>query len=303
VASFPMADAPAEVYETSGRSAWPLRLYVGRDEWGTDRWITLPGTTGITVGGLPMFGKTSLVMSWLCQLAASPAVQFCFVDGKGGGDYSPWCDRAWIYTGDNLPAAASSIEDVHSLMRARLYQAEQTGQRNWWRTGPTELRPLIVTVIDECHTFFDLEAVKGDRGAEAQVRACRSLTGQLVRKGRSVLFLTILVTQKQTSDAIPTSIRDNARLGLSFAVKTRDAAVAGLGEHIRQYESYCPTTLQDPAYVGVCTASLRTGHDPFVRLRVPEITEEAAEDRARQSQDAYHDPSAPPSTVPLVLAS
>ena len=54
------------------------------------------------------------------------------------------------------------------------------------------------------------------------------MTAQLIKKGRSVLFLTILLTQKGTSDAIPTAIRDNAGLGFSFAVKTKDAAVAGL---------------------------------------------------------------------------
>ncbi|MBV9720286.1 MAG: cell division protein FtsK, partial [Candidatus Eremiobacteraeota bacterium] len=70
---------------------------------------------------------------------------------------------------------------------------------------------------------------------------------------------------------------------LSFAVKTRDAAVAALGEGIHEYPSYCPTTLQSPEYVGVATAAIRTGHDPFVRLRVPEISEQAAAARAVQT--------------------
>ena len=158
-------------------------------------------------------------------------------------------------------AAAAALEDAHSLMRSRFGTVlEQTGHRNAWRAGPTERFPLVVVVIDECHTFFDLDGVKGDQQAPRRhVRTCRTLAGQLVKKGRSVLMLTILITQKQTSDAIPTAIRDNCGFGVSFAVKTKDAAVASLGDHIREYPSYCPTTLQDPAYVGVCTAALRTG--------------------------------------------
>lgn len=302
LAPFPMAEAPPGVYENH-ETAGISRLYLGRDEWGDDRWITLPGTAGITVGGLPMFGKTSLALSWLMQLAGTPAVQFVFIDGKGGGDYSDWADRAWIYAGDELPAAAAAFEDTHALMRSRLGEAERTRERNWWRTGPTAERPLIVTVVDECHTFLDLDAVKNDKAAEAQVRICRTLGAQLVRKGRAVLMLSVFLTQKQTSDAISTSIRDNCRVGLSFATKTRDAAVAGLGEHIREYPSYCPTTLQDPAYVGVCTAALRTGHDPFVRLRVPEISEQAAEARARESLHARRDPTATTPARPLTAVS
>jgi S-DNA-T family DNA segregation ATPase FtsK/SpoIIIE len=280
----------------------PLRVYLGRDEWAADRRLNLPGLTGITVGGLPGYGKTSFINSLLCQLAGLP-VQFVFIDGKGGGDYADWHDRAWIWTGDELDAAAAALEDAHALMRTRFGTVrEQTGHRNAWRVGPTERFPLVVVVIDECHTFFDLDGVKGDQQAEKYVRTCRTLAGQLVKKGRSVMMLTILITQKQTGDAIPTAIRDNCGFGVSFAVKTKDAAVASLGDQIREYPGVCPTTLQDPgAYVGVCTAALRTGTDPFVRLRVPEITEEAAAVRAAETAGKRSDPSllaALPETAP-----
>lgn len=74
--------------------------------------------------------------------------------------------------------------------------------------------------------------------------------------------------------------------------------MAALGDHIREHPSYCPTTLQDPAYVGVCTAALRTGQDPFVRLRVPEVTEEAAAARAAETVSKRLDPTAIPVAVP-----
>jgi S-DNA-T family DNA segregation ATPase FtsK/SpoIIIE len=279
---------------TSGFDSF--RLYIGRDEWGVDRHLPLRGVAGITIGGLPGYGKTSLVNSWLCQLAGSSEVQFVIIDGKGAGEYDHWADRAWIYTGDDLPAAAAALEDTHALMRSRFAQRQRDAT-------------LIVTVIDECHTFMDLDAVKGDRQAEAHVRSVRALTGQLVRKGRVALMVTILLTQKQTGDAIPTFIRDNSGLGLAFALKTKEAAVASLGDHIREYPGHCPTGLQDPAYVGVCTASLRTGLDPFVRVRVPEITEEAAAERAVQTASMRRDPCAmhqaevPADEVPALTAT
>jgi S-DNA-T family DNA segregation ATPase FtsK/SpoIIIE len=136
--------------------------------------------------------------------------------------------------------------------------------------------------------------VKGNREAEQQVRACRALTGQLVKKGRSVMMLTVLATQKADGQAIPTFVRDQCRYSLSFATKTREASVCALGENIRDYASYCPTTLQDPQYVGVCTASLRTGQDPFVRIRVPEVTEEAAAARASETACKRSDPRLTP---------
>jgi S-DNA-T family DNA segregation ATPase FtsK/SpoIIIE len=267
------------------------RLYIGRDEWGADRWLPLIGVSGITVAGLPGTGKTSLVNSWLCQLAGSAAVQFVIIDGKGSHEYDEWAPRSWITVGDDLEDASSALEDAHALMRSRFATLlEQTGHRNGWHAGPTPDFPLIVTVIDEAHTFFDLDAVKGDRQSDAHVRACRSLTAQLVKKGRVALMVTIVMTQKATADAIPTAIRDNCPLALSFAVRTKEAAVAALGDGIREYPGHCPTGLQDPAYVGVATASLCTGLDPFVRVRVPAISEAAAADRAAATAHLRADP-------------
>jgi len=159
-----------------------------------------------------------------------------------------------------------------------------------WRAGPTPDDPLVVVLVDECHTFFDLDAVKGDKDAEQHVRTCRAMAGQLVRKGRAAMMLTVPMTQKQTSDAIPTMIRDNCGLSLCFAVKTTEAAVATLGELIRDYPSFNPVTLQADEYTGVCTASLRTGQDPFVRLRVPEVSEAAAAARAAETAPLRRDP-------------
>ena len=66
----------------------------------------------------------------------------------------------------------------------------------------------------------------------------------------------MLLTQRATGDAIPTRIRDNCQVAISFATRTMDGAVAALGEEIRQHPDASPVLLNDPAYVGVAVTSL-----------------------------------------------
>ncbi len=257
----------------------PAVLHVGRDDFGNDRYLPLRGLTGICVSGLPGYGKTSLINSWLCQLTTTPAAQFVLLDGKDGGDQSPWHDRAWRHAGDQLADALEVLEDQHAEMRRCLRNiVSLCGQRNAWNAGgPTDDLPLLVTVLDECQTYLDLAQHRGDRAMEGLARRCIALTGELIRKGRSVLCLTILATQKTTGDSIPTSLRDNSGLAVSFALKTTESSVAALGDAIREYPGYSPTLLREtPTGIGAAVATLATGTDPFTRLRVPEITEQWA---------------------------
>ena len=268
----PAADVPAAVLGEGVADLRRLQLLLGRDEWASWRHLSLNDTPGITVGGLPGFGKTEFVRWLLRQLDGVP-LKLTVIDGKGSFDYDDIADRCWISTGDDLLGAAAALERAHGEMRSRLGSVLDLtgGYRNAWHVGPTKAMPLQLTIIDEAHTFYDLEGNKGDREAEAAIRACRMHTTQLVKKGRSVLCVTVIVTQKQTSDAVPTSIRDVCGAGFSFACRSREGSVSALGETIRNYELYCPTTLQDASYVGVMTARLRTGLDPFVRIRVPRL--------------------------------
>ena len=276
-----MADAPAGVY--GSRSVLPARVYLGRDEWGGDRFALLANITGAVVAGMPGTGKTTLASSLLCQLAPSPAVRLAIADGQGGADFEPWRHRAYAYAGDNRADAAGLLEDIHAEMRHRFATVlERTGHRNAWKTGPTEAFPLLFLVVDEAHGYLDESMAKGDKAAEAHVRTCRAMLGQLVRRGRSVLIFSLILSQKPTSDAVPSFISANAGLRLCFGVQTIDGAVSVLGETIREHPTLSPLTLQGPESVGVLTARLTTAGLPFTRLRVPEVSEEAADARARE---------------------
>jgi len=282
----------------------PTVLYFGRDDFGNHRYLPLRGLTGICVSGLPGYGKTSLISNWLCQLTTTPAAQFALLDGKDGGDQEPWHERAWRHGGDQLADALDVLEDQHAEMRRRLRNiVSLCGQRNAWNaSGPTEQLPLLVTVIDECQTYLDLGQHKGDRALEGLARHCIALVGELIRKGRSVLCLTILATQKTTGDSIPTSLRDNSGLAVSFALKTTESSVAALGDAIREYPGYSPTLLREtPNAIGTAVATLTTGTDPFCRLRVPEITEQWAAARAFTTAHHRRDPRELAAAKPVLL--
>ncbi len=283
-------EAPRGTY---ARTAYSPVSYFGRDEWAEHRYLNLRGVTGIAIGGLPDYGKTSLVRSLMCQDYTTAAVQHVVLDGKGGGDYHGQRDRLWILAGHDLEEAADVLAGREAVMNRRLAAAGRiSGPVNRWDIGPTDEYPLIDITVDECHSFFDLEAVKGDKAKEQLVRQCRTSTANMIRMGRSVLFRVKVITQKQTSDAIPTAIRDICQVSVSFATN-QTGAEAVLGELIKSYPSYSPTGLTEkPTYVGVCTSNLRTGSDPFVRLRVPAVTDYEATATALDTMHLSTDPEA-----------
>ncbi|MFE0175139.1 cell division protein FtsK [Streptomyces sp. NPDC059002] len=264
---------------------------LGVDEFGMPVFVPLKEVPGVAVGGLPGFGKTSCVNRLVCDWAPSPAVQYVFFDGKVShayeGDYADLVQRAFAFCGDDLEEANKLFKELVELRRGRSASIRNVlGVKNMWHVGPSADWPLVVIVIDEAHTYF-----RDHKGSDAATKRLAALAAEnarlvedLVKKGRSVGFLTLLTTQKTTGDAIPTFIRDVCPVGLSFAQKTVDAAVAALGDDIREWPDASPVTLQDPAYVGVAVMS-QHGRPGFMRIRTPYV---ADEDAARVAEQTAH---------------
>jgi hypothetical protein len=235
--------------------------------------VRLAEVSGSVVGGLAGFGKTMLVAHLLGQLAPSPAVQFVLIDGKGGPDYDHLFPRAWLSAKDDLGKVRDVLRQVHRLMVDRQGAIAQVlGATDAWHLGPSPAWPLVVVVIDEAHSFFHER-----KGTSPEVKAHNALVAELsrlveelVRKGRNVAIGVMLLTQRATGDAIPTRIRDNCQVAISFATRTLDGAVAALGEEIRQHPDASPVLLNDPAYVGVAVTSL-PGRPGFHRVRTPQV--------------------------------
>jgi S-DNA-T family DNA segregation ATPase FtsK/SpoIIIE len=250
---------PARVDLSGMAPASLTSWWLGWAEDGTAVFIRLAEVSGSVVGGLAGFGKTMLVAHLLGQLAPSPAVQFVLVDGKGGPDYDRLVPRAWLSAKDDLDQVRDVLRHVHRLMVGRQGAIAQVlGVTDAWHLRPSPSWPLVLVVIDEAHTFFHER-----KGTAPEVKAHNALVAEvsrlveeLIRKGRNVAIQVMLLTQRATGDAIPTRIRDNCQVAISFATRTVDGAVAALGEEIRQHPDASPVLLNDPAYVGVAATSL-----------------------------------------------
>src|SRR5512132_2377685 len=220
--------------EPATLSSW----WLGWSEDGNLVMVRQAEVSGMVVAGLAGFGKTMLVAHFLGQLAPSPAVQFVLIDGKGGPDYDRLVPRAWLSAKDELGEVREVLRRVHRLMVDRQASIAQVlGVTDAWHPGPSPSWPLIVVVIDEAHTFFHERKgtspeVKAHNAAVAELSR---LVEELIRKGRNVAIQVMLLTQRATGDAIPTRIRDNCQIAISFATRTVDGAVAALGEEVRQH--------------------------------------------------------------------
>jgi DNA segregation ATPase FtsK/SpoIIIE, S-DNA-T family len=265
--------APAGIELTGTAPASLESWWLGWAEDGSLVMVRLAEVSGTVVGGLAGFGKTMLVAHLLGQLAPSEAVQFVLIDGKGGPDYDRLIPRAWLSAKDDLDQVRDVLRQVHRLMVDRQASiAPVLGVTDAWHLGPSPTWPLVIVVIDEAHTFFHER-----KGTSPEVKAHNALVAELsrlveelIRKGRNVAIQVMLLTQRATGDAIPTRIRDNCQIAISFATRTVDGAVAALGEEIRQHPDASPVQLNDPAYVGVAVTSL-PGRPGFHRVRTPQV--------------------------------
>jgi DNA segregation ATPase FtsK/SpoIIIE, S-DNA-T family len=215
------------------------------------------------------------------------------VDGKGGPDYDRLLSRAWLSAKDDLGQVRDVLRRVHRLMvdRQRVI-ARVLGATDAWHVGLSPSWPLVVVIVDEAHSFFHER-----KGTSPEVKAHNALVAELsrlveelVRKGRNVAIEVMLLTQRATGDAIPTRIRDNCQVAISFATRTVDGAVAALGEGIRQHPDASPVLLNDPAYVGVAVTSL-PGRPGFHRVRTPLVDHHQVAAVVRASARLRRDPA------------
>lgn len=271
-------------------------LTLGVDEWGDLRKVSLANISGSVIAGNPGRGKTEGAFSLAVQLVPSPKTELYVLDGGGGLDWSGFADCAEIYAADDLGDAENLLLELNQLLlNRRRTLNDNFGVRNGWKLGPSPDLPLRWLVVDECHRFLDVNRVRGDRKREAQVNVCTSLIMEQYRTGRAALHHCSLIGQKPTGGGgMPPDVRDLGGFRIAFGLASMDAAVAILGEGIREYPSASPTLLQHSE--GIASVLLHTGHSPYTLVKFPEIGDLADEVAAKYSKARVPAPRASDAT-------
>lgn len=248
------------------------------DDYGRTVNLELESATGVGIYGAPRWGKTSLILGICTALMGNPEVQFILADGKVStgfeGDYYDFGHRCLAVIGDSIAEYNALIKEIVKLrqMRQKVIRQE-LGVPNFWMAGPSRKWPLIVVIIDEAHSYF--KQIKPDGGSKSPIYAQNALaaenawlTEDVVKKCGSVGIFFIIGTQKPTTDAIPSAIRDNLTHRMSLGVATDDVAEAALGQEIKKYPEFNPTQFYRNEFRG-CGVSKNEDRPGFSRWRAP----------------------------------
>lgn len=196
-----------------------------------DRWIDFSGISGVIAAGIPGSGKTAAADLVIAALLSRPDLSRVFVaDGKGGADWF-WC-KPFVerYTNDDgFDGVLDMMHAAYDLMQYRLStNYEQHGDSNFWHWGPDADSKMLCVVLDEVQTWTS--PIGHDKETKAKAEEFIGLLQGLVKKGRSAGIVVIMLTQKPTTDALPSGIRDNAACRIAFRCTTPEMVKAALGD-------------------------------------------------------------------------
>lgn len=195
-----------------------------------DSWIDFGGLSGVVAAGIPGAGKTAAADLMIAALLSCPDLARVFVaDGKGGADWL-WCKTyADRYTNDDgFEGVLDMLHSAYDLMQQRLTtNYTQHGDSNFWHWGPDADSRMLCIVLDEVQTWTS--PVGRDKETKAKAEEFIGLLQGLVKKGRSAGIVVLMLTQKPTTDALPSGIRDSAACRIAFRCTTPEMAKAALG--------------------------------------------------------------------------
>lgn len=159
--------------------------------------------SGVVLAARPGAGKTAFLE--LVSQALSSYADVKIISGKSRNDLK----RAEL-------EITSAQEEMQDRFDAGL---------DFWK-NPAGRRPRIL-ILDECAKIFSPDSETKEAKTTAQKRT--SQVKDLLQRGRSAGVITILATQRMSSDVIPTSIRDLATVRICGRVTTPKDAEMVLG--------------------------------------------------------------------------
>lgn len=249
------------------------------DEEGTPVKVAFKEVAGMLVAGLPGSGKTAGVSSFLAPFALSNEVALTVIDCKGGTDWDAYRPRAASFLSfagelDEIRQLHAEVMGLRDELTERVRtNKERLGTSNFWNADAAERRragvPFRLVVIDEAHEIFTLKP-SGKEAREMLAEVQTTLTS-LVKKGRSAGMAVLLITQKMTADALPTSLRDNCSTRVAFRLATKEATQAIMGETLADSLDMPQPTDIPQARQGGAVMGKETGEAVMVRfVYIPE---------------------------------
>ena len=159
------------------------------------------------------------------------------MDGKGGTDWSAYQPAAERYITvaerDDYSEALNILRELRAEMVERLGKQKEiyNGTSNYWNADLSQRREndqkFKLVVIDEAQELF--HPAYSDKEMKEIANETTELITTLIKRGRSAGICLLLITQKPTSDAIPTAVRDNCQLKVAFRLETAEAEKSALG--------------------------------------------------------------------------
>lgn len=192
-------------------------VHIGIDEQGRDFWLDTAGHSGVIVAGLPGSGKTVMLRRLVKGFASNPANEVVVFDGKGTDDFGDLVARNVAVFSGTPDTDETIVEELERL--GRLLQERAGGARGDGR---------VVVVVDECQGYTPTKGLTTEE-KQARERSAKVLK-DLVARGRSLGFLTVLATQKPDADTLPTVLRDNCGLRCSGRLRTSEGEKMVLGD-------------------------------------------------------------------------
>ncbi|WP_291475185.1 FtsK/SpoIIIE domain-containing protein [Corynebacterium sp.] len=200
------------------------------DECGKAQFLSLSGTSGTLVGGLPGGGKTAFITEFLAPLLVDNRVRVTVADGKAGADFDSVRDYLDCYWADDedFDGMISLLESKQAVMRERIKTNKAlTGESNFWNSPITPQRPVELIVIDEVQTWT--EKTGRPKAEKEKMERIEALIRDLVKRGRSAGMHVMLSTQKPDASTINTGIRDLCGRRVCFRVTTPEMQTMILG--------------------------------------------------------------------------
>jgi S-DNA-T family DNA segregation ATPase FtsK/SpoIIIE len=172
-------------------------LYVGVDMFGQPVHITMM-FRNLLGAAEPGGGKSGLLNLLVSQAALDPTCRMVLFDGKQV-ELGQWRDCADVFVGPDIAHALITLARLQRVLDNRYTFLLAQGRR---KTFVGDLFAPILVAIDE------LAYYSATTGEKKQQDGFAALLRDLVARGRAVGIIVIAMTQRPSSDIIPTSLRD-----------------------------------------------------------------------------------------------